>query len=66
MSKLMKCKTCNAEISKKANACPHCGHTYVRTFYQNYRRNQWAASGSCLLACTTDRRLHECSARTVT
>jgi hypothetical protein len=41
MTKLMKCKTCEAQISKQATACPHCGHTYQRTFYQDYRRRQW-------------------------
>jgi len=41
MSKFMTCKTCGAEISKQATACPQCGHTYKRTFYQDYRRNQW-------------------------
>jgi predicted RNA-binding Zn-ribbon protein involved in translation (DUF1610 family) len=41
MTKLMTCKSCGNQISKKAAACPHCGHAYVRTFYQDYRRRQW-------------------------
>jgi len=29
-SKTMKCKTCGAEISKKAKQCPQCGHSYEK------------------------------------
>lgn len=28
MSKFRKCDTCQEEISKKASACPKCGHDY--------------------------------------
>jgi predicted amidophosphoribosyltransferase len=41
MARLMTCKTCKAEISRQATFCPHCGHTYKRTFYQDFRRTQW-------------------------
>jgi len=30
MAKTFKCKTCGAEISKKAKTCPNCGHPYKR------------------------------------
>jgi uncharacterized paraquat-inducible protein A len=40
MPKLMTCKSCDAQISTQAATCPHCGHVYQRTFYQQYRRNQ--------------------------
>jgi len=30
MAKLMECKTCGESISKKAKACPHCGHSYEK------------------------------------
>lgn len=28
--KLVQCKACNGEISRKAHVCPHCGHSKTR------------------------------------
>ncbi len=29
--KMMPCRSCGTEISKKADSCPHCGHAYVKS-----------------------------------
>ena len=34
MSKLIKCKECNAEISSKAEVCPNCGAKNKKPFYK--------------------------------
>lgn len=38
MAKLVKCKTCGAQIAKSARTCPHCGakrkkHHFIRNFF---------------------------------
>ncbi len=34
MTKLIQCKACDKEMSKKAKKCPHCGHSTKMPFWQ--------------------------------
>jgi predicted RNA-binding Zn-ribbon protein involved in translation (DUF1610 family) len=43
----MICKSCGAEISREALACPHCGHAY-NTFWAAYRRRSRIVAWGCL------------------
>jgi hypothetical protein len=40
---MMICKSCGAEISREALACPHCGHAYhtLATHRRIFRRTIW-------------------------
>jgi predicted RNA-binding Zn-ribbon protein involved in translation (DUF1610 family) len=42
-SKLMLCKSCGKEISRKAEACPHCGHAYVKSIAKRLETAQTIA-----------------------
>jgi predicted RNA-binding Zn-ribbon protein involved in translation (DUF1610 family) len=36
--RLKPCRSCNREISKKADECPHCGYRYVTSFARRLHR----------------------------
>lgn len=35
-SKLVKCKTCGADVAKRAKKCPHCGEKLKKPFYKKW------------------------------
>ena len=47
MSKLIQCKSCNAQIAKNAKACPHCGAKNKKPIYKKWW--VWVLVGILLL-----------------
>jgi len=73
MSKLVKCKTCGAEIAKNAKVCPGCGAKNKKPFYKKW----WfwvvvvivciaLASGGSDESTDTDKKIGEVTSNTKT